>query len=580
MTKLLLVALVFVALGCGRSEPMSIQDYGTEQNDQPSRPTPTPTPTPNPPPPDSLRPPPGWQKPSGGSPKVTELELGRKPEFPWTFRPRSDLAALEASLPLDWAVDPFEDLNWQYHLHSWRMMEHWLHEYRRTGDANELTVPIKIALDWYRFHVEEGRTSDLEWYDHSTGVRASRLAFLLDFILSGQLEVHESDLVRLMALADLHVRKLMNPEFLHPGNHGLFQVVGLDALCSVVGWRNACQGARSYARESFVELVQSWFSEEGVNVENSPTYHHWVTLKIRELGAVERFQHPDVQELLERADAISPWLTYPDGRWVRVGDSHGNGPQLTGQVESTCLPDGGGCWAVRDLTKSGYALVRSLPGADENESNMLIVSGTTAPTGHKHADDLGFVLIEGGQDIFVDSGRYGYNYDDARSYVLSARAHNVPSLVGRRVDPYVIAPANSRLEPVVVEPGRFTIRGVVDRPDLFLHERNLSYVPGTLLRIEDKLNNLTDSPWQSNLHLAPELIPEISETGFVVNAGELTVRGEFSGEGCNISAVRGETEPYQGWVSVGYLEMTPATVVVATCPADLVESSWHITFER
>ena len=156
----------------------------------------------------------------------------------------------------------------------------------------------------------------------------------------------------------------------------------------------------------------------------------------------------------------------------------------------------------------------------------------------------------------------------------------MPSLVERPIGPYAIEPANSRLEPVVVEPGRFTIRGVVDRPDLFLHERNLSYVPGTLLRIEDKLNNLTDSPWQSNLHLAPELIPEISETGFVVNAGDLTVRGEFSGEGCNISAVRGETEPYQGWVSVGYLEMTPATVVVATCPADLVESSWHITFER
>ena len=188
--------------------------------------------------------------------------------------------------------------------------------------------------------------------------------------------------------------------------------------------------------------------------------------------------------------------------------------------------------------------------------------------------------MEGGREIFTDSGLYGFNYDEARSYVLSARAHNVPSLVGRRVDPNVIDPANSHLEPILVEQGQFTIRGVVDRPQLFVHERTLSYVPGTLLRIEDRLNNLTDSPWQSNLHLAPELIPEISETGFVVNAGDLTVRGEFSGEGCNISAVRGETEPYQGWVSVGYLEMTPATVVVATCPADLVESSWHITFER
>ena len=65
-----------------------------------------------------------------------------------------------------------------------------------------------------------------------------------------------------------------------------------------------------------------------------------------------------------------------------------------------------------------------------------------------------------------------------------------------------------------------------------------------------------------------------------MDAGDLIVRGEFRGEGCEISAVRGETDPYQGWVSVGYLELILATVVVATCPADLVETSWHITFER
>ena len=211
---------------------------------------------------------------------------------------------------------------------------------------------------------------------------------------------------------------------------------------------------------------------------------------------------------------------------------------------------------------------------------MLFVSAMATPTGHKHSDDLSFVLMEGGREIFTDSGRYGYNFDEVRSYVRSARAHNVPSLVDRRIDPHNIDPADSHLEPVLVEQGQFTIRGVVDRPGFFVHERTLSYVPGALLRIEDRLTNLTDSRWQSNLHLAPDLIPEVGETGFVVSAGELSVRAEFSGDGCDISETRGETDPYQGWVSVGYLEMTPATVVIATCPSDLVESSWHIAFEQ
>ena len=459
-------------------------------------------------------------------------------------------------------------------------MEYWLHEYRQDGEKAHLLPPIEIALDWHRFHVEEGRRSAFQWYDHSTGVRASRLAFLLDLILSDQVAVSDDDLGRLMALADLHAEKLMEPSFLNNRNHGLFQMVGLDALCSVASWREACQGARSYAREAFVKLVKSWYSEEGVHIENSPTYHGWVIRTIRALGALERFEQPEVEEMLELADAVTPWLTFPDGRWVPVGDSHGSGTQLTGPVESDCLPDGAGCWAVRDLTKSGYAIVRSLPEADDHEARMLFVVNMAPFTGHKHSDDLGFVLMEGGREIFVDSGRYGYNFDDARTYVISARAHNVPSLVDRRISPGNIDPVSSGLDPIAVNGGHFVIRGVADRPGLFLHERVFSYVPGALLRIEDRLNNLTDSSWQSNLHLAPDLIPEISETGFVVRAGDLTVRAEFSGDGCKISKARGETEPHQGWVSVGYLEMTPATVVIATCPADLVESSWHVTFDR
>ena len=578
MTKVILAALVLLVLGCGKFEPASVPDSDSGHNGETTRQVPTPTPQ------GSLRPPPqdpsSPQNWSGPAPKVTELSLGTNPASPWVFRPRNDLPDWDFSLPLDWSVDAFEDRSWQHHLHSWRTMEFWLHEYRLDGDVTQLRVPIEIALDWHRFHVEEGRTSAFQWYDHSTGLRASRLAFLLDFILSDRLEVSDADLARLMTLADLHAEKLMEPAFLSPGNHGLFQLVGLDALCSVVGWRDACQGARSYAKEAFVKLVKSWFSDEGVHLESSPLYHDWVIRKIRELGAVERFQQPGVQGMLERADAISPWLTYPDGRWVPVGDSHGVGPQLTGPVKPDCLPDGAGCWAVRDFTKSGYALVRSLPEAADGESNMLFVSAMAAGAGHKHSDDLSFVLMEGGREIFTDSGMYGYNYDEVRSYVLSARAHNVPSLVDRRIDPAHIDPANTHLDPVLVDGGQFVIRGTVDRPGLFLHERVFSYVPGALLRVEDRLNNQTSSRWQSNLHLAPDLIPEISERGFAVSAGDLTVRAEFSGDGCDISAVRGETDPYQGWVSIGYLEMTPATVVIATCPSDLVESSWHITFEQ
>ena len=227
-------------------------------------------------------------------PKVTELSLSRSPGAPWIFRPRNDLPVWQFSVPIDWSADPFEDLNWQYHLHAWRTMDYWLHQYRADGDVATLTVPLDIALDWHRFHIEEGRSSDLQWYDQSTGVRASRLAFLLALIMTDQLKAGEDDLDRLLVLADLHAEKLMDPELLHSGNHALFQLLGLDQLCAVAGSRNACKGARSYASTEFARLVQSWFSDEGVHLENSPTYHGWVIERIRSLGVAERFGQPGV----------------------------------------------------------------------------------------------------------------------------------------------------------------------------------------------------------------------------------------------------------------------------------------------
>ena len=176
MTKVLVAALLLLALGCGRVEPTSSRESGTRQ--------------------DALRPPASWQSKSGDPPKVTELYVGRKPKSPWSFEPRKDIPAWDASLPIDWSADPFDDINWQHRLHSWSNMDHWMHEYERDGDLAHLLTPIEIALDWHRFHVEEGRTSGFQWYDHSTGVRASRLAFLLDFILSDRMEVSDDDLAR------------------------------------------------------------------------------------------------------------------------------------------------------------------------------------------------------------------------------------------------------------------------------------------------------------------------------------------------------------------------------------------------
>ena len=122
------------------------------------------------------------------------LSLGRKPEAPTSFRPRLDLEAWDASLPIDWGADPFRDPNWQFQLHAWRVMEFQLHEYRDSGAPVWLRQAIAIALDWAHYHVDLGRNEKFSWYDMSAGIRAARLAFVLDRILAARVSASDTEL--------------------------------------------------------------------------------------------------------------------------------------------------------------------------------------------------------------------------------------------------------------------------------------------------------------------------------------------------------------------------------------------------
>jgi len=489
------------------------------------------------------------------------------------FKPRRDCEPWPLALPLDWCADPFADRNWCFQLHAWRMTDPIIAEYLATGSTGVLREAIDIALDWCRHH-RDGSSTPFSWYDMSTGIRAMRLAFFLDRMRAQPIALAPADNDLLLDASTEHAARLQDESFINPGNHGLFQVFGLQLLSSVLG---DTAGA-AFAARMFERILAEQFTEEGIHREHSPLYHHFARGEIDRLNGAEKFNSPKTATLLDRARRAWPWLVHPNGEIVRVGDSDGRHKvappsRPVAQLKSRAF-------AVGDFSRSGYAIVRSLPSEPIETTSMLFVTGMAYNNRHKHADDLSFELFEFGRRVFIDSGRYGYNTDDMRRYVLSAAAHNTISLADEPMKPTQIAYTGTQLAPIETSDDGFVISGSIERPRHFRQHRHFLYDPGRSLTIEDRLSSDRERSFVSSLHLAPDLVPAVDDRGFSVTIRPgVHMRADVHAPDCRIEHVRGQTEPLLGWSTKGYLAMEPTSVVRAVTPAREARLAWHIRFQ-
>jgi hypothetical protein len=452
-------------------------------------------------------------------------------------------------------------------------------EYFDTGSAVALRDAADFMLDWAHYHLRDGKEADFSWYDMAVGIRALRLAFILDRVDSGALELSETELTVFDAMAKQHAIRLQNESFINLDNHGLFQIFGLNLLCSIQREKDYCAGGAAFAARMFEKILDRQYTIEGVHKEHSPTYHLFVTRTIDRLGGVEKFRSAKAEELVERARRVSPWLAFPDGQIVRIGDSDGsaNHGRLSGSKR--CLD--ARCFAVGDFSGSGYAVVRSETDAPIDMASMLFVTGMAYSDRHKHADDLSFELFEFGRAILIDSGKYGYEVDAMRSYVRSAAAHNTISLHENAINPRQIEIKGSSLGPVEIRNEEFLISGEIERPDLFRQKRAILYDPGRALTIKDRVTAEREWTFVSSLHLAPDLLPQIDGLGFSVKLDRgRTLRAELLEQDCKIESARGQKEPLLGWATKGYLVMEPTTVVRAICRGFDRTITWTIRFDR
>ena len=499
------------------------------------------------------------------------------------FQPRPDVSPVPLAPPVDWSMDPFADRNWRFHLQAWRFLSPIWRACLKTGDWSRVRRDIlPYVLDWHRYHVARRQASSFAWYDMAVGLRAQHLALLLWLQQQGRVALSADEAAAVLQLAQRHADKLNEPGFISAGNHGVFQLHGLRLLELALAGQPGAKPPPAQAEPQLRAMLQTQFDRHGIHTENSPSYHLFIMRTFRKLRLA---LYPSLAEphatLLSLAAEAAPWFTLPDGGIAPIGDSSGPGVPFPAGAHfaQTAQARDGSPVVWRDMSASGYAVVRTAPDVPAQRAGMLIVHGTGIAASHGHADQLGFCLTARGRRLFVDAGKYAYSTDAWRAYFVSDAAHNVVGLDGHAFGPADTQRKGSALGPLHAAPdGSFSIDGEIARGKAFVHRRRFLYRPGLSLTLIDSVRKPDASCAVSRLLLDPELRAEAGPQGqALIYAGDTPVaRVRSSVARASLEIVRGQESPPLGWVSPSYLRRVPATALAWTFPREVTEFSLDI----
>ncbi|WP_158238357.1 MULTISPECIES: alginate lyase family protein [Luteimonas] len=482
------------------------------------------------------------------------------------FRPRNGMKAVRIALPLDWNADPLHDRNWRFQLHAWRMLGPvWEKFYDQDwGRLREEVLPW--IEDWYRFHIVEDNASEFAWYDMAVGIRCQHLALILHLHDTRRMPLGHDHLKMVEHLCRLHHDKLRVAGFIARNNHGIFQVHGLRLLGVAWAHREGFAGEAAYSSKMMLALLRTQFDSHGIHVENSPDYHGLI---LKQFARIRPALFPAIASHITRTVRLArealPWFTLPDGRMVPLGDSEGLGTALGAAAKADLVIGevGAGATLVRDMSASGYVVVRSEPGTADETASMLVAKGVGRSRTHAHADDLSFFLYEGGKPLLVDPGKYSYGQDKWRHYFTSDRAHNVVGLKGVAMGPQHLQEARGDFSVAQEPDGVLRIEGEVGRRDFFVHARSIRYAPGRFVEVDDRIQAREDDAPIVYWHLSPHLDAERFNGGVAVyDNGRIVARLRVDDPRVKARLVHGQEKPViQGWVSPRYNERVAATVI-------------------
>lgn len=508
----------------------------------------------------------------------------------WTMKP---LPPVRLDPPVAWETVCAENRSWAFHLQSWDALGPVLHAVERVGDPRYLRFARGVVLDWIARYPNADEPSQFAWYDMAVGLRAYRLAYVLDRS-ARDADVPDADLETMLDALLVHRAELARDDtFAAHSNHGVFQAAGQLAMAVRFPALPGMAETQEQALRRLDGLMDDQYTGEGVHREHSPGYHAAVTGTFGRIVRTGLIADAGIRRRYEEAEAVMASFITPDGAVAPLGDTGGalrwdvDPEEVASGALRYVLTDGRSGTPPPPLTvypESGYAVLQSAPaepGASRRAASYLLLNGAFHSRTHKHADDLSLIWHEGGHELLTDGGRFGYlgktkpgsdlfeqgfwYADPGRVYAEGTAAHSTVQLDGRSHERKGVRPYGSAIQRWGQTGDVAWVEASVRHRRTIIHTRMLLFRPGRWLVVLDAVVDTAGAPHRidqrflfgpdldaaadpaGGLRLtAPGLADPLWMTALLPAAELEPVRGAPSAEA-----------PELGWVSKDYRVLTP-----------------------
>lgn len=474
---------------------------------------------------------------------------------------------------IDWEVGGKSN-TWYLYFQSLRVIGCLANAAEVSGDVRYLEKAANIIESWYDFHHNNKKPPPYAWNDHAVANRVRHVMHFLRAYKSLQ-DVHlpDSFFQKVHAMLRQLGSWLVDEKNYHRNNHGMMASMALTQLAFIFPELDRDGLWKETGISRIRERIEADLSAENVHLEHSAAYHLlFLNLVLRiegylDIKGVALFEPGD--NTIEEMKQYLAYMVKPDRQLPMIGDTscdtltrHFNHPWVMYSLSegkegvkppnnSMVYPDAGVA-ILRDEWKTESDFTKT--------TCLMFQSSFTYHTGHKHADDLGFILYSRGEDIFIGPGVYAYDSSKYRQYVRSAQAHNTLTVDGRS---YALSSDNvgkAGITAYRLDQAFDFVQGSHTLYEGVTLKRGIVFIrPNTILIIDEAVSG-TEHSIQQIWNLSPaahDLKFDGDGAAFLVGENGVHVELQQLRPATGVNHYYGQEEPVRGFIAPQQRELVP-----------------------